>query len=146
MTRRTFFLVSFWILLLVALVLIWQLVTVSGQRDFLQKGMDERFVSHFSQLCDSLFAQDPVDTAAARASAQVCTSLFPLSSYGADGNLQNILLSLKQMVPPDQIYLPALSADLTDAIGALPLHMSDTAQTTQIWAELSASLKILPAA
>ena len=42
MTRRTFFLVSFWILLLVALVLIWQLVTVSGQRDFLQKGMDER--------------------------------------------------------------------------------------------------------
>lgn len=50
------------------------------------------------------------------------------------------------MVPPDQIYLPALSADLTDAIGALPLHMSDTAQTTQIWAELSASLKILPAA
>lgn len=50
------------------------------------------------------------------------------------------------MVPPDQIYLPALSADLTDAIGALPLHMSDTAQTAQIWAELSASLKILPAA
>lgn len=50
------------------------------------------------------------------------------------------------MVPPDQIYLSALSADLTDAIGALPLHMSDTAQTAQIWAELSASLKILPAA
>ena len=146
MTRRTFFLISFWILLLAALVLIWQLATVSSQRDSLQKSVDERFVSHFSQLCDSLFAQDPVDTGTARASAQVCTSLFPLSSYGADENLQNILLSLKQMVPPDQIYLSALGADLTDAIGALRLHMSDTAQTAQIWAQLSASLKILPAA
>lgn len=77
MTRRTFFLVSFWILLLVALVLIWQLVTVSGQRDFLQKGMDERFVSHFSQLCDSLFAQDPVDTAAARPAPRSAPACFP---------------------------------------------------------------------
>lgn len=59
MTRRTFFLVSFWILLLVALVLIWQLVTVSGQRDFLQKGMDERFVSIFLSSVSSLFAQEP---------------------------------------------------------------------------------------
>ena len=106
MTRRTFFLASFWILLLAVLVLIWQLATVHSQRDYLQKSVDERFVSHFSLLCDSLFSQDPVDTGTARASAQVCTSLFPLSSYGADESLQNILLSLKQMVPPDQIYLP----------------------------------------
>lgn len=146
MTRRTFFLVSFWILLLAILVLIWQLATACDQRDFLQKGIDERFVSHFSQLCDSLFAQDPVDTAIAQSSAQVCTSLFPLSSYQADENLQNILLSLQQMVPPNPIYLPTLNADLEEAIGALQLHMSDTAQTAEIWAELSASLKILPAA
>ena len=108
--------------------------------------MDERFVSHFSLLCDSLFSQDPVDTDTARASAQVCTSLFPLSSYGADESLQNILLSLKQMVPPDQIYLPSVSPSLADAIGALRLHMEDTAQTDAVWAALSASLKILPAA
>lgn len=144
MTRRTFFLASFWILLLAVLVLIWQLATVHSQRDFLQKSVDERFVSHFSLLCDSLFSQDPVDTA--RASAQVCTSLFPLSSYGADESLQNILLSLKQMVPPDQIYLPSVSPSLADAIGALRLHMEDTAQTDAVWAALSASLKILPAA
>ncbi|MBS6366035.1 MAG: hypothetical protein KH420_01695 [Clostridiales bacterium] len=146
MTRRTFFLASFWILLLAVLVLIWQLATVHSQRDFLQKSVDERFVSHFSLLCDSLFSQDPVDTDTARASAQVCTSLFPLSSYGADESLQNILLSLKQMVPPDQIYLPSVSPSLADAIGALRLHMEDTAQTDAVWAALSASLKILPAA
>lgn len=146
MTRRTFFLVSFWILLLAVLVLIWQLATACDQRDFLQKGIDERFVSHFSQLYNSLFAQDPVDTAMAQSSAQVCTSLFPLSSYQADENLQNILLSLQQMVPPNPIYLPTLNADLAEAIGSLQLHMSDTAQTAEIWAELSASLKILPAA
>ena len=146
MTRRTFFLASFWILLLAVLVLIWQLATVHSQQDFLQKSVDERFVSHFSLLCDSLFSQDPVDTDTARASAQVCTSLFPLSSYGADESLQNILLSLKQMVPPDQIYLPSVSPSLADAIGALRLHMEDTAQTDAVWAALSASLKILPAA
>ena len=146
MTRRTFFLASFWILLLAVLVLIWQLATVHSQRDYLQKSVDERFVSHFSLLCDSLFSQDPVDTGTARASAQVCTSLFPLSSYGADESLQNILLSLKQMVPPDQIYLPSVSPSLSDAIGALRLHMEDTAQTDAVWAALSASLKILPAA
>ena len=146
MTRRTFFLASFWILLLAVLVLIWQLATVHSQRDFLQKSVDERFVSHFSLLCDSLLSQDPVDTDTARASAQVCTSLFPLSSYGADESLQNILLSLKQMVPPDQIYLPSVSPSLADAIGALRLHMEDTAQTDAVWAALSASLKILPAA
>ena len=146
MTRRTFFLASFWILLLAVLVLIWQLATVHSQRGFLQKSVDERFVSHFSLLCDSLFSQDPVDTDTARASAQVCTSLFPLSSYGADESLQNILLSLKQMVPPDQIYLPSVSPSLADAIGALRLHMEDTAQTDAVWAALSASLKILPAA
>ena len=146
MTRRTFFLASFWILLLAVLVLIWQLATVHSQRDFLQKSVDERFVSHFSLLCDSLFSQDPVDTDTARASAQVCTSLFPLSSYGADESLQNILLSLKQVVPPDQIYLPSVSPSLADAIGALRLHMEDTAQTDAVWAALSASLKILPAA
>ena len=127
-------------------MLIWQLATVHSQRDFLQKSVDERFVSHFSLLCDSLFSQDPVDTDTARASAQVCTSLFPLSSYGADESLQNILLSLKQMVPPDQIYLPSVSPSLADAIGALRLHMEDTAQTDAVWAALSASLKILPAA
>ena len=146
MTRRTFFLASFWILLLAVLVLIWQLATVHSQRDFLQKSVDERFVSHFSLLCDSLFSQDPVDTDTARASAQVCTSLFPLSSYGADESLQNILLSLKQMVPPDQIYLPSVSPSLADAIGALRLHREYTAQTDAVWAALSASLKILPAA
>lgn len=146
MTRRTFFLASFWILLLAVLVLIWQLATVHSQQDFLQKSVDERFVSHFSLLCDSLFSQDPVDTDTARASAQVCTSLFPLSSYGADESLQNILLSLKQMVPPDQIYLPSVSPSLADAIGALRLHMEDTAQTDAVWAALSASLKILPTA
>ena len=145
MTRRTFFLVSFWILLLAALVLVWQLVTIRSQRDFLQKGVDERFVSHFSMLCDSLFSQDPVDAGTARASAQVCTNLFPLSSYGADENLQNILLSLKQMVPPDQIYLPILQADLVDAVNALRLHLEDTGQTAEVWAVLSANLKILPA-
>ena len=82
----------------------------------------------------------------AQSSAQVCTSLFPLSSYQADENLQNILLSLQQMVPPNPIYLPTLNADLAEAIGSLQLHMSDTAQTAEIWAELSASLKILPTA
>lgn len=102
--------ISTYILALLLALSVWRLVSVSTDRDFINKSIDAGFRNSMVSLFEELYwTNDTVEdeafieelTVSRKVNAQVCKLLFPISSYKANKELENIMYEFTLMAEPD---------------------------------------------
>jgi len=135
------------LLLVMTLILGGQYISVREDKDFLQKNIDGQFTYNLSSLNTNLFNRENIDEVTISEldmNAEFCRSLFTCTSYSKNTSLQNIMLSLAGMVPPDAEYEPIKDRKLIDDIGYLLqcLNEPDSKELAEsVWDTMSKELQ-----
>jgi|GEM_PF-3631870 len=137
------------LLLVISLILGWQYISVRVERDFLQMNIDAQFSYNFSSLYENLFQhsdpfsdQDKISKLSVN--AQFCRSLFVCTTFSKNIAVQNIVLSMAGMVPPNSEYQLITDRELIADIGYLlqNLNEPDSGKIADgIWSRLSNELQ-----
>lgn len=135
------------VLLVSTLLLAWGYISEKVENNSLQTNIDNNFTSNLSSLYSYLFGTGMANedmTIDAHVKAGCCKSLFAISSYTDNAALQDIMLSMAEMLPPNARIKMITDREVIDKIGYLLGRVDEPDAeelANEIWDKLSNELQ-----